>query len=55
MDVPAGNPLSVQRCIRTLILINTDRRQSEMRHVYLRGARRILEELERTRAQVAAQ
>jgi chorismate mutase len=55
MDVPAANPLSVQRCIRTLILINTDRHQSEMRHVYLRGARRILEELERTRAQVASQ
>jgi chorismate mutase len=55
MDVPAGNPLSVQRCIRTLILLNTDRPQAEIRHVYLHGAQRIREELERARSVGAVQ
>jgi chorismate mutase len=34
IDVP-GAP---QRCIRVLLLVNTDRSPTEMRHVYLRGA-----------------
>ncbi|HZA13189.1 MAG TPA: chorismate mutase [Myxococcaceae bacterium] len=34
IDVPGALP----RCIRTLIHVETDRRQGEMRHVYLRAA-----------------
>lgn len=34
IDVP-GAP---SRCIRVLMLVNTERRASEMRHVYLHGA-----------------
>jgi chorismate mutase len=50
IDVPASNPLSVARCIRTLILLNTSRSQGEIRHVYLRGAAAIKEILEQHRA-----
>ncbi len=32
-------PRSLPRCIRVLIHWNTDRRQEDVRHVYLRGAR----------------
>lgn len=38
MEVPAANSRSVPRCIRVLILVNTDRPASAMRFVYLRGA-----------------
>jgi chorismate mutase len=38
MAVPASNPRSLPRCIRVLLLINTDRPSSAMRFVYLRGA-----------------
>ena len=31
-------PGSLPRCIRVLVLCNTDRSQEEIRHVYLRGA-----------------
>ena len=34
-------PRSLSRCIRILIHWNTDRRQEDIRHVYLRGARRL--------------
>ena len=34
-------PRSLSRCIRVLIHWNTDRRQEDIRHVYLRGARRL--------------
>lgn len=50
MDVPAGNPRSIPRCVRAMILLNTDRAQSEMRFVYLRRAAAIKEELDRARA-----
>ena len=50
MDVPAANPRSIPRCIRVMILINTAKQQSDIRHVYLRGARAIKEELDRARA-----
>lgn len=39
MEVPRSNPRSVARCIRVLILVNTERAASDMRFVYLRGAR----------------
>lgn len=50
MDVPHSNPLSIPRCIRALILVNSERPQAEMRHVYLRGAEQIRKELDRVRA-----
>lgn len=39
MDVPQENSRALPRCIRVLVLVNTDRTSSEMRFVYLRGAR----------------
>jgi chorismate mutase len=50
MDVPPGNPRSLPRCIRVMILLNTERRQEDMRFLYLRGATTIREELDRARA-----
>jgi chorismate mutase len=50
MDVPSANPRSIQRCIRAMILLNTDKPQSAIRHVYLRGAQIIKQELDRARA-----
>src|ERR1700730_9133343 len=38
MAVPASNPRSLPRCIRVLLLVNTDRPSSAMGFVYLRGA-----------------
>ena len=49
MDVPPTNPRSVPRCIRILLLYNTDRPQSAMRHVYLRGATAIKDDLDEMR------
>ncbi len=49
MQVRQPNPRAVPRCIRVLLLYNTDRSQREMRHAYLRGARAIREDLERWR------
>ena len=37
IDVPGGMPM----CIRILLHVNTDKRQEEMIHVYLRDARRL--------------
>jgi chorismate mutase len=50
MNVPAANPRSIPRCIRAMILINTEKPQSAIRHVYLRGALAIKQELDRARA-----
>jgi chorismate mutase len=49
MDVIKPNPRSVEKCIRILLLYNTDRRQSEMRFAYLRGAQAIQADLEQSR------
>ena len=38
MAVPASNTRSVPRCIRVLMLVNTDRPAAAIRFVYLRGA-----------------
>jgi len=38
MEVPAANSRSVPRCIRVLLLVNTDRPASDIRFIYLRGA-----------------
>ena len=34
MDVPGGQ----ERCIRVMILVNTDKRPEELERIYLRGA-----------------
>ncbi len=49
MDVPLPNPRAVARCIRILLLYNTDRPQAAMRHVYLRGATAIKADLDELR------
>jgi len=41
MEVPAQNRRSVARCIRVLMLVNTDRPAGDLRFVYLRGAARL--------------
>jgi chorismate mutase len=41
MAVPPGNDRSIPRCIRVLLLVNTDRPAADMRFVYLRGARHL--------------
>lgn len=46
MAVRQPNPRGVDRCIRVLLLYNTDRRQREMRHAYLRGAAAIKQDLD---------
>jgi chorismate mutase len=50
MAVPAPNPRAVPMCIRILLLYNTERPQSAMRHVYLRGARAIKADLDSYRS-----
>ena len=49
MDVPLPNPRAVARCIRILLLYNTERPQPAMRHVYLRGATAIKADLDQLR------
>jgi chorismate mutase len=50
MAVPQPNPRSVPRCVRVVLLYNTDRAQREMRHAYLRGATAIKQDLEALRS-----
>jgi chorismate mutase len=52
MDVPLPNPRAVARCIRILLLYNTDRPQAAMRHLYLRGAEAIKQDLDRLRGEL---
>ena len=41
MAVPGSNPRSLARCIRVLLLVNTDVPASAMRFVYLRGTEKL--------------
>ena len=54
MAVRQPNPRGIARCVRVLLLYNTERRQREMRHAYLRGARAIKQDLEAMRSQLEA-
>ena len=54
MAVRQPNPRGVAMCIRVLLLYNTDRRQSDMRHAYLRGATAIKRDLDAVRSQLEA-
>ena len=49
MEVPLPNPRAAAKCIRVLLLYNTDQPQSAIRHVYLRGAEAIKADLEAMR------
>ena len=46
-EVPV--PGSLPRCIRVLLLWNSERSQKEIRHVYLRGAESLRPDLEKAR------
>jgi len=50
MAVPQPNPRSVARCVRVVLLYNTERTQREMQHAYLRGARAIKQDLDAMRS-----
>jgi len=52
MNVTLPNPRGVPMCIRILLLYNTDRPQSEMRFIYLRGAKAIKADLDTLRASI---
>jgi len=54
MRVPEGNQRAVPRCIRVLILVNTDRPASAMCFVYQRGAAAIRADLDRYRQTATA-
>jgi chorismate mutase len=43
-----GVPGSLARCIRVMVHVNTEKRQDEIVHVYLDGARVLRPDLERT-------
>lgn len=50
MEVAGGNARSIPRCIRVLLLVNTELAQGQVRAAYLRGARTIKAELDRARS-----
>ena len=50
MKVQMPNPRGVPLCIRALLLYNTELRQKDMRHVYLRGAVAIKSDLDSLRS-----
>jgi chorismate mutase len=52
MEVLQPNPRGIPLCIRMLLLYNTEKKQKEMAHVYMRGAQAIKSDLERTRTEV---
>jgi len=54
MAVRQPNPRAVAMCIRVVLLYNTDRRQREMQHAYLRGAVAIKQDLDALRSRVDA-
>jgi chorismate mutase len=49
MNVAPPNPRGLPRCLRVLLLYNTDKPQREMQHAYLRGAAAIKADLEAMR------
>ena len=50
MDISGPNPRGVTMCIRILLLYNTEKPQSAMRYVYLRGALAIKADLDSMRS-----
>jgi chorismate mutase len=54
MTVRQPNPRGIERCVRVVLLYNTERRQREMQHAYLRGARAIKKDLDAMRSTLEA-
>ena len=54
MEVDASNPRSIPRCIRILVMLNSEQPASAMRFVYLRGAAAIKQDLDHLRSGAAA-
>jgi chorismate mutase len=52
LAVRMPNPRGIGQCIRILVLYNTGKRQKEMNHVYLRGARAIKQDLDQYRTAI---
>ena len=50
MSVVESNPRSIPRCIRVMILVNTDRTAADMKFIYLRRAAEIKADLDRLKA-----
>ena len=40
-------PNSIRMCLRVLFVVNTDKNQNEIKHVYLKGAKSLRTDLER--------
>lgn len=36
---------AIEKCIRVMILVNTDKKQEEIKHIYLRGAKNLRKDL----------
>lgn len=49
MDVDRDNPRSISKCVRVLVMINTEKPASAMRFIYLRGASAIKQDLDELR------
>ncbi|HEV1998389.1 MAG TPA: chorismate mutase [Candidatus Dormibacteraeota bacterium] len=54
MEVDASNPRSIPRCIRVLVMLNTEKPASAMTFIYLRGAAAIKQDLDQLRNADAA-
>lgn len=54
MEVDFANPRSIARCIRVLVMLNTEQPASAMRFVYLRGAAAIKQDLDHLRRDAAS-
>jgi chorismate mutase len=54
MEVKLPNPRGVAMCIRILLLYNTEKPQSEMRNVYIRGAQAIKADLDSMRSSLSS-
>ncbi|MHA6483896.1 chorismate mutase [Paenibacillus sp. strain BS8-2] len=48
LEVPVKG--SLERCVRLMVLVNTEKTQSEIQHVYLGGAQALRPDLAKTRA-----
>ena len=49
MEVGEANPRSIARCVRVLVLLNTEKSAAEMKFIYLRGAAAIKADLDELR------
>ena len=54
MEVGDDNPRSIPRCVRVLVLLNTDKQAAEMKFIYMRGAAAIKRDLDELRDSSAA-